>query len=135
LVDPYATAIVYRTITPEHLSIGLDVTTQCNIPIDVCVQKFHEIGGPLSVVSEATKVWGEHSKMVTFHDPLTAAAIFNPTLCEYAEGEVTVNLAGDERLLGTTLFDANAPQKPHRIATKVDSDRFFAEYFATVGGK
>lgn len=134
LVDPHATAIVYRTMAADHLSIGIDVTARCEMPSGLCVQKFQEIGGPLSVVSAATEVWGAERKIVTFHDPLTAAVIFDPTLCQYAEGEVTVELLStNERLVGATTFDPNAPKKPHRIAADVDPDRFFAEYFGVVG--
>jgi len=134
MIDPHATAIVYRALVEDHLSVGIDVTARCTMPSDLCVQKFRDIGGPLAVVAAATEVWGHNCKTVTFHDPLTAAVIFNPSLCQYAEGEVTVELLStNERLLGTTLFDPNAPKKPHRIAVDVEPDRFLEEYFEVVG--
>ena len=133
MLDPHATAIVYRAMVTDHLSVGIDVTARCTMPSDLCVQKFQEIGGPLAVVSAATEVWGAWNKTVTFHDPLTAAVIFNPTLCQYAEGEVSIELlSASEQLLGTTLFNPDAPAKPHRIAVDVDPERFFAEYFDVV---
>lgn len=135
-LDPHATAIVYRAIVADHLSIGIDITARCQMPSDSCIKKFHDVGGPLAVVSAATEIWGAENKTVTFHDPLTAAAIFKPALCQYAEGEVTVELLStNELLLGTTTFDPNAPKKPHRIAADVDPDLFFAEYFDVVSKK
>lgn len=135
-LDPHATAMVYRAMVADHLSVGIDVTTRCKMPSDLCVQKFRDIGGPLAVVAAATEIWGSDHKTVTFHDPLTAAAIFNPSLCQYAEGEVTVELlSSNEQILGATLFDANVPQKPHRIAVDVDPEQFLAEYFAVVGAE
>ena len=138
LCDPHATAIVYRSLVADHLSLGIDVTARCTMPSELCVEKFREIGGSLSVVSAATEIWGDdwgaHGKTVAFHDPLTAAVIFNPSLCQYAEGEVTVELLStNERIRGATLFDADAPNKPHRIAIDVDPERFLAEYFDVVG--
>lgn len=136
LLDPHAAAIVYRTAVADHLSVGINVTMHCKIPSGECVQKFQKIGGPLSVVSAATEVWGSQHETVTFHDPLTGAVIFNPDLCQYAEGEVTIELVSPSlKLQGTTLFEPNTPDKPHRIATSVDPERFFAEYFGVVGGQ
>ena len=37
-------------------------------------------------------------------------------------------------LTGITLWNSRSSTKPHRIATEVDSERFFEEYFRIVGG-
>jgi len=133
MLDPHATAIVYRARVADHLSVGIDVTARCTMASDLCVQKFRGIGGPLAVVSAATEVWGSGNKTVTFHDPLTAAVLFNPALCKYAEGEVTIELlSANEQLLGTTLFNPDAPAKPHRIAVDVAPSSFLSEYFEVV---
>jgi purine nucleosidase len=133
LCDPHATAVLYRARVADHLSIGLDVTMKCQIPADECVQRFRDIGGPLSVVAAATEIWKTHAATVTFHDPLAAATIYRPDLCTMSRGTVTVEL-DSRRLAGMTHFDAGGDDAPHRIAVEVDPKRFFAEYFAVTGG-
>ncbi len=133
LCDPVATSIVYRAPVPELISIGLDVTCQCQMPADECVARFHDIGGPLAVVSAATEVWARKVPHVTFHDPLAAAVVFRPELCEYQDGKVEVELKSD-RLSGATLFKVDGTVKPHRIAHRVNVSAFFEEYFAVTAG-
>ena len=129
--DPIATAAVYRATVAAHLSIGLDVTLQCRIDSRECIDRFRQIGGPLAVVAAATEVWANHADQVTFHDPLAAAVIFQPALCRWQTGTVTVALTDDDQA-GTTRFTAVGSQ--HRIATQVDAADFFAEYFSVFPG-
>jgi hypothetical protein len=58
--------------------------------------------------------------------------MFEPDLCEYAAGEVTVHASG-HGIAGLTAFDRRADEKPHRVATDVDSEAFFTHYFDIVG--
>jgi len=125
--DPLATAAVYQAPIAEHISIGHDVTRQCQIDSRECIDRFRQIGGPLAVVAAATEVWAKHRDRVTFHDPLAAAVIFHPELCRFQTGAVTVELPADDRA-GTTRFAATGHQ--HRIATQVQVAGFFAEYFS-----
>ena len=127
LGDPLATAAVYQAPVAEHISIGLDVTLQCRIDSRECVDRFRQIGGPLAVVAAATEVWATHAARVTFHDPLAAAILFQPELCQFQAGAVTVDLTAGDRA-GTTRFAATGNQ--HRIATRVNVAGFFAEYFS-----
>lgn len=129
LCDPHAAAIVYGAA--ESLSVGLDVTTQCFLPASECRQRLR--GGALDVVAEAAEVWFRHRQVITFHDPLAAAAIFAPDLMGYQPGRVEVELQSD-KLRGATLWDSHAPQPCHRIAASVNPEAFFAEYFRTVKG-
>lgn len=129
--DPLATDIVYRAAVSEHLSVGLDVTTKCHLPADEAISKFAQVGGPLAVVAAATQIWKNHSSRVTFHDPLAATLIFQPEICEYAEGTVFVETKS-EKLSGVTLLENKRPG-PHRIAWKVNPAAFFAEYFGIAG--
>ncbi len=131
--DPTATAITYAARPPRFTSIGLEVTTKCNLGADECRERFRKAGGPLEIVADMAEVWFRGRKAITFHDPLASAVIFEPSLCEYAEGEVTVHPSG-HGIAGLTAFNGRAEQKPHRIATQVDSDAFFAHYFDVVGG-
>jgi purine nucleosidase len=134
MVDPIATAIVYRARPPRFTSIGLEVTTRCNLSADECRRRFKEAGGPLEIVAEMAEVWFRGRKEITFHDPLAAAVIFEPKLCEYAEGEVSVETVSPS-LAGLTSFNARAEQKPHRIAVKVDPQRLFKHYFEVVNNQ
>jgi len=134
LCDPIATAITYAAPAPGHTSIGLEVTCRCKIESKACVEKFKQIGGPLSVVSAATEIWAKHGNQVTFHDPLASAVIFEPQLCEYQEGRVEVELASP-KVKGMTHWNPRADVKPHKIAVEVSPEAFFEHYFKVVSGK
>jgi hypothetical protein len=64
---------------------------------------------------------------------LAAATVFEPQLCDYQDGFVSAEFQ-DEKLAGKISFNPNAPQKPHRVASTVDSNRFIEHYFSVVGG-
>jgi purine nucleosidase len=131
LVDPVASAIVFRHAAPGKLvSIGLDVTTRCRMPADECRRRFTEAGGGLGVVGEMAEVWFRHAPEITFHDPLAAAVVFEPDLCAYQTGRVSV-LADENPLAGLTRWapGENADDGPHRVAVEVDAERFFGHYF------
>ena len=133
LCDPAAAAMTYRARPPLFTSFGLEVTTKCKRGADECRERFARAGGPLSVVAEMAEVWFRGRSDITFHDPLAGAALFQPDLCAYAEGTVSAH-AGEGPLAGLTLFSPGGEDPPHRIAVQVDADRFFEEYFGTVGG-
>ena len=130
--DPHATAIVYgngcQSRPPRHVSYGLDVTTRCMMDADECRQRF--TADALKPVRDFAEVWFKRSGRICFHDPLAAACIFQPDLCEYREGRVTVAL--NRPTMGWTVFDPNADDKPHAVAAGVDADRFFEHYFDVV---
>ena len=134
LVDPIATAITFAARPPVHLSFGLDVTTQCRLDGQTCLDRFAAAGGGLSIVHDFAEIWldQQNNARITFHDPLAAAGIFEPDLCEYTDMQITVETAS-ETLGGVTSFDAPAKEKPHRIAIDVDAERFFDHYFEITG--
>ena len=133
LVDPVATALTFKGATPgKFLSVGLEVTTKCVLPAEECRQRFAKAGGGLSIVAEMAEVWFKHSPRITFHDPLAAALLFAPEVCQYQAGQATVHVE-DGPLGGMTRWRADE-KGPHSIAVDVDPDAFFAHYFATVGG-
>jgi len=133
LVDPIASAIVYRARPPRCTSIGLEVTTKCVLGADECRRRFTKAGGPLAIVAEMAEVWFHGKIHITFHDPLAGATVFEPQLCEYAEGEVEIETASPT-LAGLSSFNRRAEVKPHRIAANVRAAEFFAHYFSVVGG-
>ncbi|HTL31043.1 MAG TPA: nucleoside hydrolase [Tepidisphaeraceae bacterium] len=79
LVDPIATAMVYRVSVPDHVSFGLDVTKQCTMPAEEVRRRFDR--PPLSSVIPMAEVWFEQRPTITFHDPLAAVCIFRPEIC------------------------------------------------------
>jgi purine nucleosidase len=130
--DPLATAMMFRARPPRFTAIGLEVTTRCRLGADECRHRFAAAGGPLQVVAEMAEVWFRGREQITFHDPLAAAVLFEPELCRYEEGLVSVPV-GEESLAGLTHFQTRADERPHRIAASVEPERFFDHYFAVVG--
>ena len=131
--DPHAAAIVFNAPVPRLVAVGLDVTMQCRMPSGEVRERFAQAGPPLDLVLDMAEVWFRHTPQITFHDPLAAALVFEPSLCTLERQRVEVELTSP-RGQGQTYFDDAAPQKPHEIATGVDAAAFFRHYFATVGG-
>jgi len=127
LVDPAATAIVYRAVPPFHRSIGLDVTRKVTLSADKVRQKFQ--APLLRPVLDFAQVWFEHTKMITFHDPLAATTIFDGAICDFTPGRVEIELKSDH-LAGATLWYPEDPARHHEVATKVDPSKFFDHYFS-----
>lgn len=126
LLDPHAAARVFQSPVPETVAYGLDVTMRCALDAAECRRRFQ--GPVLSVVAEMAEVWFQRRPTIVFHDPLAAAALFEPELCTYEAGRVEVEL-GSPRTAGITHWEPH-PDGPHRIALGVDAERFFARYFS-----
>jgi len=131
-VDPHASAIVYGAGTqsrpPRHVSYGLDVTTRCQLPADECRQRF--TAKALGPVRDFAEVWFKHRPVITFHDPLAAACIFQPDICQYKPGRVEVST--NPPTLGYSVFTEPKDDRPHTVACSVDSEAFFQRYFDIV---
>lgn len=127
--DPHATAIVYgngrQSRPPQHLSCGLDVTLKCRLPAEECRSRF--TAKVLEPVRDFAEVWFQRTDRITFHDPLTACCIFEPGLCTWKDGKVTVSLDGPTA--GWTVFSQPEEDGPHTVASNVDVDAFFEHYF------
>ena len=131
LLDPHATEMVYKAPVKIHRSIGLDVTRQVTMPAAEVRARFdHPVLAP---VLDFAEVWFQTQEMMLFHDPLAAVSIFDPEVCRYTPGLVQVNSDAAAGLLGDTVFDPEAPEKPHQVALQVDPERFFASYFGVFG--
>lgn len=123
--DPHAAAIVYSTPVAAHRSIGLDVTTQVTMDADEVRRRFQ--APLLQPVLDFAEVWFQNAEKITFHDPLAAATIFDPRICAFERGEVHVELH-DPDAFAVTRWSPRADGR-HEVATRVDAERFFAEYF------
>ena len=133
LVDPIVTGTVYRAtaaanIPNAHLSVGLDVTLECKMAADEVRSRFKP--RPLNVVLEIAGTWLQNSWDFTFHDPLAAALIFEPGLCEYETGTIQIEVSNEKNRGGITTFLTGPNRAGHRVAKSVDREKFFAEYFA-----
>lgn len=121
IVDPSATAMVLRSVRPSHLWYGLDVTMQVQESAEL-VRK-HYVGQPLQTILPQAEVWFRHSSHIVYHDPLAAACVFEPDICEYESGTVLA-----DPLTGKTQFDAGTGSD--RVAVKVDVPRFFDHFYS-----
>ncbi|MBI1281768.1 MAG: nucleoside hydrolase [Anaerolineaceae bacterium] len=128
ICDPHAIAKVYQTPVAVHRSIGLDVTCQVTMNAEEVRNRFRST--LLRPVLDFAEVWFEERPVITFHDPLAAASIFDDRICTFHRGQVEVELS-DPRQLGMTYWQANL-QGSHEIALEVDSHHFFEHYFSIV---
>ena len=126
MLDPHATAIVYRAATRIHRSIGLDVTCQVRLSAAEAHQRFR--ADLLQPVLDWAEVWFQNTDTITFHDPLAAATIFDDQICTFEKGWVDVELASP-RLHGLTYWDPGAAHSRHEVAVAVNPEHFFEHYF------
>ena len=126
MLDPHATAIVYRAPVAMHRSVGLDVTTKVRMDAKEVRDRFNV--GLLRPVLDFAEVWFRDAREVVFHDPLAAVTVFDQDVCAFERGTVDVELPSP-RLAGTTLWKAD-PSGRHEIATEVDPARFFERFFS-----
>ena len=126
ILDPHATAIVYRAPVKPHRSIGLDVTMQVTMPADEVRRRFtHKLLRP---VLDFAEVWFKNVEGITFHDPLAATTIFDRRICKFQRGNVTIELDNPE-LRGRTVWEPAQTKARHEVALQVDAKRFFQHYF------
>jgi len=123
--DPHATAICFRD--GLRRAVGLDVTLQVRLAAAEVRRRFtHPLLRP---VLDFAEVWFQRRDVITFHDPLAAAVVFEPSLCTWQRGRVQI-LLGAEGREGITEFTPD-PAGPHVVADAVEPERFFEHYFAT----
>ena len=127
LLDPTATAIVYRAQPEIHRSIGLDVTCQVTMKAAEVRERFRK-DPMLCLVLDFAEVWFTKREHITFHDPLAAVSIFDDKVCGFEQGQIDVEL-DSKRLAGMTHWKVDAAG-PHEVALTVDTQRFFEQYFS-----
>jgi purine nucleosidase len=125
-LDPHAAAIAYHSPVAVHRSIGLDVTEQVTLPAAEVRRRFQ--APLLRPVLDFAEVWFQDRPVITFHDPLAAATLFDSQICRFERGQVAIELASD-RLAGMTHWQP-ASAGPHEVALSVDPLRFFDHYFS-----
>jgi inosine-uridine nucleoside N-ribohydrolase len=126
LIDPHATAIVYRSPIAVHRSIGLDVTLQVVMPAAEVRRRFQH--PRLLPVLDFAEIWFQEQDKITFHDPLAATTLFDSAICAFQRGRVEVELA-DQEAAGMTCWTPD-PAGPHEVALQVNPESFFTHYFS-----
>ena len=74
------------------------------------------------------EIWFKQWGGIMFHDPLAATTIFDESICQFANGQVDIELTSP-RLAGFTHWTPKE-DGPHQVAVQVDPEKFFAEYFS-----
>jgi purine nucleosidase len=134
IVDPVAAAIAFRGAARGHRCVGLDVTQQVRMGRAEVEERFAATP-VLRIVLDMAITWFEQlsaasgEQQITFHDPLAAAVIFEPSLCTFEPGRVRVDYGPEIPPAGNASF-ALAADGRHRVARTVDVEGFFAEYFS-----
>lgn len=132
LGDPHAAALVLQASVPRLTALGLDVTSRCFLHTADCRRRFAALGGPFELVDAmATESYARYGG-ITFHDPLTAAFAFEPSLCRVTPGRVEVDLGHTETQGVTRWWDNDAG--PAQFARESFPEAFFRHFFQTVGG-
>lgn len=123
--DYHATQIVYSADVAVHRSIGIDITSR----VTMNSEEFKEFCDHdlLLPVLDFSQVWFEEWEVITFHDPLAAATLFNDKICKFQSGlvEVEIQKAKSE---GLTYWTAGHESKKHEVAIDVNNEEFFKEY-------
>lgn len=127
MCDPHAAQIVYNAPVNSIRLIGLDVTFKCQMDKAEAREKCK--AKALAPVMDFVDIWFEKNDLITYHDPLAAAVIFDDDICKFESGNVSVELG--EKDSGFTYWTADNDGRI-KIAREVDTERFFSHYFGTI---
>lgn len=126
--DPLASELIYKAPVRLHRSLGLNVTQQVMMSAEDVREKF--TAPLLRPILDMAEIWfAGFYPFITFHDPLAAATIFEPDLCAYQQGRVSLNNTDKQ---GETIFQPGGPDAPHQVAMTVDVDRYFEHFFGII---
>ncbi len=125
--DPAAASIVLARVASPFLAVGLNVTTRCRLTMTAMDALLSGKDPLKAAVNAMARVWYDSASEVTFHDPLAAALIFQPNLCETVSTSLHVDICSADSP-GATIEITDDTAKPHQIATNVDTQQFFTHY-------
>lgn len=131
IVDPHAAQQIFAAPVQKITATGLDITWQVSMSPKQVARYFRQ-DPLLEMVLDWSSVWFDERELLHFHDPLTAATLFNPDLCQFHSGDVLIDL-GSEPIAGVSSFTPN-PASTIQVATHVDVNAFFKEYFSVFDG-
>ena len=126
--DQMASEITYKAPVRLHRSLGLNVTQKVMMSADEVRRTY---SAPLlRPVLDMAEIWfRDFYPFITYHDPLAAATIFEPNLCSYKQGTVTIDKTDKP---GKTIWQTGKDHAPHQVAMTVDRDRYFQHFFNIV---
>ena len=126
--DPDAAHLVFSSGVPMTI-VGLDVTNDPSSALDATdLARLRESNSRAATLASDLLEYALRQHDYCFmHDPLALAAVLDPSLFEFAEGEVDVVTRDDEER-GRTLLAPSAPssnqRRAARIARSIDGPRF-----------
>ncbi|MCF8240355.1 MAG: nucleoside hydrolase [Melioribacteraceae bacterium] len=125
--DYHAADIVYRADCNNHRSIGIDITSK----VTMNSEEFKKICNHdlLKPVLDFSDIWFEEWDVITFHDPLSAAVIFNDSICTYEKGNVKIEIEDPDKR-GMTIWQPDKNSGKHEVAVGVKKHNFFKEYLS-----
>ncbi|MCM8825368.1 MAG: nucleoside hydrolase [Candidatus Omnitrophica bacterium] len=119
--DPYAAHTVFSSGAKEMYVCGLDVTTKVKMKKKEFIERFSR-NYLLREVLNFAEIWFRNRDVVTFHDPLAAAILFDKNLCNFKKGSVFVNQIGETGIIEDERSDIF-------VASEVNSELFFEHFF------
>ncbi|MBN2147150.1 MAG: nucleoside hydrolase [Anaerolineales bacterium] len=124
--DPHASEIVFQASLPDIHVVGLNVTQRVMLTAEQVRQSF--TAPLLRPVVDFAEIWfAQFFPSITFHDPLTAAAIFDDTLCSFIPCTVTIDTV---EIPGRTIWQPGGDEQTHQVAIDVDAERYFDHFFS-----
>lgn len=128
MVDPFATAMVYRAQVRNHLCIGMETTHGCSLTVQQV--RGHFLTPELKLVCTMADDWMDSPSDFCLNDTVAAVVAVNPDLCNWDTGHVSVPLDGDTSAPVRTLLSP-MPRGPHRVARDLDIEGVQKELLTT----
>jgi inosine-uridine nucleoside N-ribohydrolase len=125
--DPDATRIVFSSKPPCTRALGLNVTNKVFMKSGDVRERFST--PVLEPVLDFAEIWFRGSEVITFHDPLAAATLFDEGICMFRRGRVEI--VSGEKSRSMTLWKP-CQEGPHEVAVEVDVGKYFDHFFATI---
>lgn len=127
-----AVCLAYLLMQPEAKLLGIttvtgQVTLRAQMADEMSARFTHPV---LQPVLDFSEVWFQEQERLFFHDPLAAVCLFNPAVCTFTSGQVTVNSDAAAGELGKTDFTSNTQGPPHQVALTINPEAFFEAFFS-----
>lgn len=128
MVDPFATALVYRAQARNHLCIGMEATHGCSLTVQQVRQHF--LSPQLKLVCSMADGWLDSPSDIRLNDTVAAVVAANPHLCDWEPGHVSAAIS----------LEANAPLQtrltpmargPHQVSRNLKVEGVRKELLST----
>jgi purine nucleosidase len=129
ICDPHAAAATVRTEVPALKMVGLDVTLQVTQTKEEIARSFGA-EPKFAPILDMAGTWFKFATALCYHDIVAAATVFEPDLCGFRRGRISVELGTG--LEAFTHFQED-PEGPHEVAATVDRTAFL-DHFCSITG-